>query len=378
METRAAKKMHLLLKEQRYDFPDYRKLYGVCVWCGYPGGDGFQPYILRAKKVPNWSSMDMHEWLFKRNRNLPKSITFSLENMVLLHTSCHAKYGQSKAMVKKCYEHKKKFYNLQKWVDEVVAQTNINPINLEKSYGGKKDMIKSPLFIDVQTVFDERYEDVSKGLTELAKNTTPELVKVIAFSYGYFNPSGKFLWKCMIDSDIRPLFPHYLKKFWDAVKGESVNKATGQNVFDGQPKPLIAYSFSGFTFPVIRAKTMQLPIEYRLKCGIRPLHLDKAPWKGNVLDIKYSLGTDKSLDSIYHTTFGKPLEIGLMCKGSDIPEFYKQKEYNKIEQYSISRLQACSELYLAGAGIYWPDHLDIASKQARLKKQVIKNLPDGF
>lgn len=430
LEKRTENKMYLLLYEQRYDYPDYSKLYGVCAWCNQPGGDGFQPFILRGKTT-NWGVLEMHEWLFKRNRNLPEEVTFSLENMILLHRECHSKYGQSKEMVKKCYFFKRRFYDLQKWVDKVAKITKTTQINLKETYGDDNMKQQNLLFVDVQTMLDPNYihlvdnippQDVNVNLDEFSNlpiknikefikeniyfffskelhtklleiennkekprqglideigvrereyeklclqlSATPQLVKIVSLGFGYFE-DDKFKIQIGINhpnsgsKSSMPLDVHFIKMFWDYIKYDTT---------------LVAYALSSFTLPVIMAKTMQIPPKERQEYRIIPSVIDTSPWKGQVLDLQHKLFQRgyKTLDWAYEAYTGnKPYN---KVSGSDIPSLYKLGKINEIKDYSKSRLHYSMALYLAGAGIYFPDYL----RNNRNISTIKNNLPSSF
>ncbi len=65
-----------------------------CAWCGQPG------------------ATDPHHWLLKRSAAVPPKALHDPHNIVLLHYHCHDLYGQTEAMVQRCYHHKikKLFY----------------------------------------------------------------------------------------------------------------------------------------------------------------------------------------------------------------------------------------------------------------------------
>lgn len=65
-----------------------------CAWCGQPG------------------ATDPHHWLLKRSAAVPPKVLHDKRNIVLLHHLCHDLYGQTEAMVQRCYHHKikKLFY----------------------------------------------------------------------------------------------------------------------------------------------------------------------------------------------------------------------------------------------------------------------------
>jgi len=59
-----------------------------CAWCGQPG------------------ATDPHHWLLKRSAAVPPKVLHDKRNIVLLHHLCHDLYGQTEAMVQRCYHHK--------------------------------------------------------------------------------------------------------------------------------------------------------------------------------------------------------------------------------------------------------------------------------
>ncbi|MBE7553676.1 MAG: hypothetical protein HS126_21620 [Anaerolineales bacterium] len=65
-----------------------------CAWCGQPG------------------ATDPHHWLLKRSAAVPSKVLHAPVNIVLAHHLCHDLYGQTEAMVQRCYHHKikKLFY----------------------------------------------------------------------------------------------------------------------------------------------------------------------------------------------------------------------------------------------------------------------------
>ncbi|MBE7473168.1 MAG: hypothetical protein DPW09_33335 [Anaerolineae bacterium] len=66
-----------------------------CAWCGQPG------------------ATDPHHWLLKRSAAVHPKILHDPRNIALVHHACHDLYGQTEAMVQRCYHHKikKLFYS---------------------------------------------------------------------------------------------------------------------------------------------------------------------------------------------------------------------------------------------------------------------------
>ncbi|MCK6625561.1 MAG: hypothetical protein L6R45_10345 [Anaerolineae bacterium] len=66
-----------------------------CAWCGKPG------------------ATDPHHWLLKRSAAVPPKVLHDPRNIALVHHECHHRYGQTEAMVQRCYHHKikKLFYS---------------------------------------------------------------------------------------------------------------------------------------------------------------------------------------------------------------------------------------------------------------------------
>jgi hypothetical protein len=95
----------LLLTEQHYP-GIFTHIGARCVWCGLPGGNGPPPSNLTPDERAAWRPLDMHEWLIKRNSNIPDEIIFCSLNMVLLHNKCHIEYGQTKEMTKRIWRWK--------------------------------------------------------------------------------------------------------------------------------------------------------------------------------------------------------------------------------------------------------------------------------
>lgn len=89
-----------------------------CAWCGLPG------------------ATDPHHWLLKRGAAVPPKVLHDRRNLVLIHHLCHDLYGQTEAMVQRCYHHKiKKLffkpdrptlsgrpYDIAGWIAELQAQ----------------------------------------------------------------------------------------------------------------------------------------------------------------------------------------------------------------------------------------------------------------
>lgn len=76
---------------EQHGYPPMR---AICPWCSRRGAT--QP----------------HHWLLKRSAAVPPKILHDPRNVVLLHHQCHRLYGQTEAMVQRCYHHKikKLFY----------------------------------------------------------------------------------------------------------------------------------------------------------------------------------------------------------------------------------------------------------------------------
>ncbi|MCL4299512.1 MAG: hypothetical protein KJ077_27500 [Anaerolineae bacterium] len=91
----------------------------ICPWCGKPGAN--QP----------------HHWLLKRSAAVPPKVLHDPRNIVLLHYRCHDLYGQTEAMVQRCYHHKiKKLfyqegqptlsgrpYDIRGWIEQLPASS---------------------------------------------------------------------------------------------------------------------------------------------------------------------------------------------------------------------------------------------------------------
>jgi hypothetical protein len=76
---------------EQYGYPLHKTR---CAWCDQPG------------------ATDPHHWLLKRSAAVPPKVLHAPVNIVLLHHECHDLYGQTEAMVRRCYHHKirKLFY----------------------------------------------------------------------------------------------------------------------------------------------------------------------------------------------------------------------------------------------------------------------------
>ncbi|HXV44667.1 MAG TPA: hypothetical protein VEC96_16520 [Anaerolineae bacterium] len=60
----------------------------ICPWCGERG------------------ATEPHHWLLKRSATVPDRVLHDPRNVTLLHPHCHNRYGQTEAMVQRCYHHK--------------------------------------------------------------------------------------------------------------------------------------------------------------------------------------------------------------------------------------------------------------------------------
>lgn len=100
---------------EQYGYPLART---ICPWCGEVGAS--QP----------------HHWLFKRSAAVAPKVLHDPRNVVLLHAHCHNLYGQTEAMVQRCYHHKIKTlflrpdrpslsgrpYDIAGWIEELRAK----------------------------------------------------------------------------------------------------------------------------------------------------------------------------------------------------------------------------------------------------------------
>lgn len=83
--TRTPYQVIVRVAREQHGYPPAKAL---CPWCGKPG------------------ATEPHHWLFKRSAAVPDRILHQPINVVLLHPHCHNRFGQTEAMILKCYEHK--------------------------------------------------------------------------------------------------------------------------------------------------------------------------------------------------------------------------------------------------------------------------------
>ena len=75
--------------------------------------------------------MDAHEWLIKRNSQLPNDIIFCQLNMVLLHNACHSLYGQTRKMTQRIWEWKISLgYDPALWLTQLIDKGH--PVSFPK------------------------------------------------------------------------------------------------------------------------------------------------------------------------------------------------------------------------------------------------------